>query len=385
MFIHARPRRAVVKVGSALLTDDEGGLDLGRFRGFAAILARHRETQCVVVSSGAVAGGSRALGLGRPAFRLAKRQAAAAVGQTELMRHWSEALGEEGLQVGQILLTDEVVTDRARYLNARRTFGALFRAGVVAVVNENDVLAGNGVGFGDNDNLAAYTAALIEADLLVLLTDVPGVFDGDPREASSAQLIERAQSATELEPYCFASRSVRSVGGMRTKLEAADRAASYGTPTVIASGRDPSAIDTLLRGGHAGTRIEAWPRPLSLKRHWIRVQRRVSGELVVDAGAEAALEGGGTSLLPNGIRSVSGRFGRGDVVAICGLDGAELGRGLAALDFQEVERVRGLHSSRAAEVLGRRAVVVRAEDLVLNGRRPAVPGAGAEAPREVGA
>jgi glutamate 5-kinase len=365
---HSRPRRAVIKIGSALLTDAHGALDMARFREFAGLLARHRETRCVVVSSGAVAGGSHALGLKRPAFRLAKRQAAAAVGQTELMHCWSEALREEGLRAGQILLTDEVVTERARYLNARRTFGALFRASVVPVVNENDALAGGGVGFGDNDTLAAYTAALIHADLLVLLTDVPGVYDSDPREGSSAQLIERASSATELEPYCYASRSVRSVGGMRTKLAAADRAASYGTPTAIASGRDMAAIETLLQGGQAGTRIEAWPRPLSLKRHWIRVQRRVAGALVVDAGAETALEAGGASLLPGGIRAVSGQFGRGDVVTIRAMNGVDLGRGIAGLDAQDVERVRGLHSSRAAEVLGRRAVVVRAEDLVLHAR-----------------
>lgn len=368
MIIHARPRRVVIKIGSALLTDAAGGLDAGRFRAFAGILARHRETRCVVVSSGAVAGGSRALGLDRPAFRLAKRQAAAAVGQTALMHEWSEALGGVGLRAGQILLTDEVVTERARYLNARRTFGALFRADVVPIVNENDALAGGGVGFGDNDNLAAYTAALIHADLLVLLTDVAGVYDADPRGAGSASVISRARSAVELEPYCYTSRSVRSVGGMRTKLEAADRAASYGTATAIASGRDPSAIETLLGGGHAGTRIEAWPHPLSPKRHWIRMQRRVAGAVVVDPGAERALAGGGASLLPGGIRAVSGRFGRGDVVAIRRLDGGELGRGIAALDGRDVERVLGLHTSDAAEVLGRRAVVVRAEDLVLYAR-----------------
>jgi glutamate 5-kinase len=368
MIIHNRPRRAVLKIGTALLTDAHGALDPQRFRSYAEILARHRETRCVVVSSGAVAGGSRVLGLERPAFRLAKRQAAAAVGQTELMRQWGDALAEVGLRAGQILLTDEVVTDRRRYLNARRTFGALFRGEVVPVVNENDSLAGGGVGFGDNDNLAAYTAALIHADLLVLLTDVPGVYDGDPRVSDSPRLIEGARSARELEEFCFAKRSVRSVGGMHTKLEAADRAASYGIATAIASGRDPSAIEALLRGERAGTRIEAWPRPLSLKRHWIRVQRRVSGAVVVDGGAEAALARGGASLLPGGVHEVAGAFGRGDVVAIRSAAGPDLGRGIAALDSLEVERVRGLHTRRAAELLGRRAIVVRAEDLVLFSR-----------------
>lgn len=368
MIIRERPRRAVIKIGTSLLTDEAGGLDAGRFREFAGLLAEHGETRCVVVSSGAVAGGSRSLGLGRPAFRLAKRQAAAAVGQTELMRQWSDALGRVGLRAGQILVTSEVVRERARYLEARRTLGALFRSDVVPIVNENDALSGGGAGFGGNDHLAAYMAALIHADLLVLLTDVPGVYESDPRAGESPRLIAGVRSAWELEPYCYASRSVRSVGGMRTKLEAADRAGSYGIPTAIASGRDLSAVETLLSGGSAGTRIEAWSRPLSPRRHWIRGQTRVNGAVVVDRGAAMALERGGASLLPGGVRAVDGGFGRGEVVAIRGGHGSDLGRGIAALDSHEVERVRGLHTSRAAALLGRTAVVVRAEDLVLFSR-----------------
>jgi glutamate 5-kinase len=225
------------------------------------VVAAAPDTDVVIVSSGAIAAGFRALGHANPPTRIRDRQAAAAVGQTRLMALWSEAFQEVGREVAQVLLTNDCLTDRRRYVAARRALGTLLEAGIVPIVNENDTVSVEEIVVGDNDNLAASAAALVDANLLALLTDVPGVYDGDPDGDAPVTVIEEAASAEELRQFCFAKKARESTGGMHTKLEAAERAGRYGIPTVIASGTDVEGLEAIVRGGRAGTFIAASKRP----------------------------------------------------------------------------------------------------------------------------
>jgi glutamate 5-kinase len=359
-------RRLVVKLGSRLLTGGGQELDRGRVSVYVDAVARHREVEVVLVSSGAVAAGYGRLGMSVPPVTLRERQAAAAVGQPRLMRMYAELFAAHGLEVGQVLLTQDGLADRRRYLDARAALGSLFAAGVVPVVNENDAVSVREIRIGDNDNLAAYTAALVEADALVLLTDVPGVYDREPSEPG-ARLIEASSTASELRPYCYRKRARESTGGMATKLEAAEKASAYGIPTVIASGLDAAAVECVFAGRPVGTRIAGSPAPLPARRHWMAVQPRVPGGLVVDDGALAALSRGGNSLLPRGVTGVVGRFQPGDVVSILDGRGVERARGVVAYDDREVARIKGRHSDEIEEILGYRATreVVRADRIVM--------------------
>lgn len=360
------PKRLVLKLGSRMLTGGSTTLDPERMRIFVDAVAQHRGTETIIVSSGAIAAGYGTLGLRSPPTRIAERQAAAAIGQSRLMRHYSELFAANGIDVAQILLTNDCLLDRRRYVNARRAFAALFMAGVVPVVNENDTVSIDELTVGDNDNLAAHTAALADADLLVLLTDVPGVLNGDPRTNSDAQLVNRASSAGDLRGYCFGKRAPESVGGMATKLQAAEKAASYGIPTVIANGLDDVALRALYAGEAAGTRIDASAVPLPARVHWMSVQSKLTGGLAVDDGALAALRDG-HSLLPRGIAQVFGRFGPGDLVAIVDSSGMERGRGVTRFDARDVDRIKGRHSSEVEQLLGpgKGIVVIHADKLVV--------------------
>ena len=360
------PRRVVLKFGSRLLTGGTTTLDPERMRTVARVVAAAEGTQVVIVSSGAVAAGFRTLGHAAPPSRIRDRQAAAAVGQTRLMALWSEAFGEVGLDVAQILLTNDCLTDRRRYVAARRALGTLLDAGVVPIVNENDTVSVEEIVVGDNDNLAASAAALVDAQVLALLTDVPGVYDDDPSENPDARIIQEAAGPEELRAFCFAKKARESRGGMETKLEAAERAGRYGIPTVIASGTDAAALATIVRGGRAGTYIAASDRPLAARRHWMAVQRGLGGAIVVDRGAVEALRRG-ANLLPSGILGVRGHFRRGDLVAVVDVDGVEHARGIVSLDDRDVDKIRGLHTLDAKEALGRERsqVVMRTERMVL--------------------
>lgn len=361
------PRRIVLKVGSRLLTGGTDRLQRPAMEMLVDAITRHRPTDTVLVTSGAVAAGYAVLGLARPPSDLPRRQAAAAVGQARLMQCYSELFHERGTRVGQVLLTHDVLTDRARFLNTRNTFASLAAAGVVPIVNENDTVSVAELKIGDNDNLAAYTAALVDADLLVLLTDVQGVYDSDPIRNPDARLIRRAESPAALEPFCFRKRAEESVGGMVTKLQAAGKAARYGIPTVIACGTDPAALDALYRGDPVGTRIDASPSPLPPRKHWVASHGRPAGSVVVDEGAARALRTGVKNLLPSGVRAVEGRFDRGDVVTIRTEEGGELARGIARYGHDELQLVKGRHSREVPALLGGalREEVVQVQDLVL--------------------
>lgn len=373
----SRRRRVVLKLGSRLLTGGSPSLLPERIGMYAAAVAGNRGVETVIVSSGAVAAGYASVGYPRPPSGARQRQAAAAVGQTLLMRLYTQAFAEHGISVGQVLLTNDCLQDRRRYVNARDAFRALFAAGVVPVVNENDAISTAEIRVGDNDNLAAYTAALVDADLLALLTDVPGVFDGDPAADPAARVIAFAESTAELRPYCFRKRAPESRGGMQTKLEAAEKAASYGVPTVIASGLDGEALDAIYAGRRAGTWIAASSAPLSAHHHWMAVQRKPKGEIAVDEGALTALRRG-SSLLAKGVVRVAGRFGAGDVVVIVDARGVERARGVTRLDDREIDRIRGRHSSEIEDILGYRTAttIVRSENVVIMDR----PGGAGEQP-----
>ncbi|MDX1494638.1 MAG: glutamate 5-kinase [Longimicrobiales bacterium] len=364
----ARPRTVVLKFGSRLLTGGTARLDPDRMRAVARAVSAAEGVQTVIVSSGAVAAGFPALGLQAPPKTLAERQAAAAIGQGRLMALWAEAFEEVGRTVAQILLTNDCLTDRRRYVAARRAMGALLEAGVVPIVNENDTVSVDEIVVGDNDNLAAAAAALVDADFLALLSDVPGVLTGDPETDPDAVVVERAESAAELRALCFAKKAKESTGGMVTKLEAAERAGRYGIPTVIASGLDDVTLRTVARGEPAGTLIAPEDEPLSARRHWMAVQKGLKGSLVVDEGAVRAIRRR-ASLLPSGVVGVRGRFRRGDLVSVVDARGVEQARGLVRFDDRDVERIRGLHTLQVKERLGtdHSQVIMRPDRMVLVG------------------
>lgn len=364
---NSSPKSVVLKFGSRLLTNGTAELDTERMATVARAVAACGDQDVVIVSSGAVAAGFRALGHTTPPTRIADRQAAAAVGQGRLMKLWSDAFQEVGLSVGQVLITNDCLTDRKRYVAARRALRALLQAGVVPIVNENDTVSVAEIVVGDNDNLAAMTAALVDADLLALLTDVPGVYDRDPDDDPTARIVTRASSAEELRVLCFGKKEIVSTGGMETKLEAAERAGRYGVPTVIAAGNDPSVVDAVLAGEPVGTRIEAHAKPLGARRHWMAVQKGLTGWLVIDDGAVSALRRR-ASLLPRGVVGVGGRFRRGDLVAVVDGQGVEHARGIVRFDDREVERIRGMHTDEVKIALGMETgtVVMRPDRMVLS-------------------
>jgi len=361
-------RRVVLKFGSRLLTGSAAELDPGRMAAVARAVAAEPTTEVVIVSSGAIAAGFRTLGHTVPPKRISDRQAAAAVGQSRLMSMWGDAFEAVGLVVAQVLLTNDCLTDRRRYVAASRALGTLLQSGVVPIVNENDTVSVDEIVVGDNDNLAAMTAALVDADLLALLTDVPGVMTADPEVDPSARVISEVASTEELRPFCFPKKAVESTGGMITKLEAADRAGQFGIPTVIASGTDEEALAALVRGEPAGTFIAATKRPIGARRHWMATQRGLTGALVVDEGAVRAIRRR-ASLLPSGIVRVEGRFRRGDLVSVIDAEGTEHARGIVRFDDREVERIRGLHTMEVREALGEGLghVVMRPDRMVLVG------------------
>jgi glutamate 5-kinase len=365
--VRTSPGRVVLKFGSRLLTGGTTELDPDLMLTVARSVSNATDTEVVIVSSGAVAAGFRALGLSAPPARIADRQAAAAVGQTRLMSMWADAFRAGGRTVAQVLLTNDCLTDRRRYIAARRALGALLQAGVVPIVNENDTVSVDEIEVGDNDNLAASTAALVDADLLALLTDVPGVLSGDPDVDSDVHVIEHASSAEELRRLCFGKKAIESIGGMETKLEAAERAGRYGIPTMIGSGTQHGVIDTILGGGRVGTYVEADIEPLTARRHWMAIQKGLSGSLVVDDGAVRAIRKR-ASLLPSGVIGVRGRFRRGDLVSVVDAHGTEHARGIVRFDDREVERIRGLHTLEVRGALGveHGHVVMRPDRMLLS-------------------
>jgi glutamate 5-kinase len=368
-------RRIVIKVGSALVVNGETGEPdrawLGALVADAARLTR-RGQQVLIVSSGAVALGRRRLRLARRPLDLPEKQAAAAAGQGLLMRAWEEAFEPYGLQAAQVLLTRDDTEIRRRWLNARATMETLLGLGVIPVVNENDTVATEEIRYGDNDRLAARVAQMIGADLLVLLSDIDGLYTADPRGDPDARHIPLVEELTpEIEAMAGGSNASAGVGvgGMATKLTAAKIAQGAGCATLITLGHRPAPLQAVEDGARA-TLFEPSQSPSAAYKSWIAGSLAPQGSVTVDAGAVNALHAG-KSLLPAGVRQVQGRFGKGDAVLVLDPGGREVGRGLSRYDAAEAERIMGLNSAAIEGVLGytEGPTLIHADDLALTARR----------------
>lgn len=367
-----RLRRVVLKVGSSILAS-ASGINTRRVASLAREICDLRAAglQIMVVTSGAVAAGSRRLPASTRPMTVPQRQAAAAIGQIGLMALYQRFFARHGVHVAQILLTHDDLASRRRYLNARHTIEALLGSGIVPIANENDTVATDELNFGDNDNLSALIAGLIEADLLVLLSDVPGVYTRDPRLHADAELIRVIDAAGRGEKaFVTEGKGLFGTGGMASKIEAAMKASAAGIPTVIADG---------LRGGvlprvfdpkqEVGTLVLAKGDRLARRKHWIAYTLKPSGVLVLDPGAHEAVAAKKRSLLPSGLREVRGRFEAGACVRCVDADGRELARGLVNFSSSELEKIKGLHSSKIEAVLGYKPAdeVIHRNDLVVTG------------------
>ncbi len=362
-------RRIVVKVGSSLLVDSAAGrLNDDWLASLVEDLAGlHGEKRDVlVVSSGAIALGRAVLRLPKGPLKLEDSQAAAAVGQIALARTWSEVLGRHGITAGQVLVTLQDTEERRRYLNARSTIEKLLEWHAVPVINENDTVATNEIRYGDNDRLAARVATMAGADLLVLLSDIDGLYDAPPgagREAKLVPVIERITPA--IEAMAGAAGSELSRGGMQTKIEAGKIATAGGTHMVIASGRLPHPLKAIADGARCSWFLTP-ANPVTARKKWIAGSLEPRGTLTIDAGAVTALRNG-RSLLPAGVIRIDGAFARGDAVIIRGPDGAEVGRGLVAYDADEAAKIKGRSSADILSILGfgGRAEMVHRDHLVV--------------------
>ncbi|WP_166266431.1 glutamate 5-kinase [Marinobacter caseinilyticus] len=351
----ARARRLVVKIGSALLTNDGKGLDIDALAGWVdQIVGLIRDgVEVVVVSSGAVAEGMSRLGWTVRPEQLHELQAAAAVGQMGLVQIWEAQFKRHNLPSAQILLTHDDLSDRKRYLNARSTLRALLDFGVVPIVNENDTVVTDEIRFGDNDTLGALVANLVEADGLIILTDQVGLYNKDPRKHSDAQLIDQRQAGdTELDVMAAGGAGVLGRGGMQTKVRAARLAARSGAFTIIVGGRMETVISRLRRGDSLGTLLLPEQGRLAARKQWLASHLQTRGQLMLDAGAVRVLCQGGRSLLPVGVKAVSGKFRRGEMVSCTDEAGVEVARGLVNYDADEARAIAGRSSDRIAEVLG---------------------------------
>ncbi len=347
-------RRWVVKVGSALLTDRSNGLNRELIECWTDQIAQLRRdgVEFVLVSSGAVAAGMQRLGWTRRPHEVYRLQAAAAVGQMGLIQVYESAFQRHGVHTAQVLLTHADLADRARYLNARSALRALLELGVVPVVNENDTVVTDEIQFGDNDTLAALVTNLVEADLLVILTDRTGLYQADPRHDPGAALVRSGRAGDPKLTMMAGPGGALGRGGMITKLTAAEKAARSGAATVIASGREPDVFAGLKRGEELGTLLLPAQTRLAARKQWLAGQLKARGRLRLDAGAVEVLRGAGRSLLPVGVVEVIGEFDRGELVICEAPDGREVARGLVNYGAEQARRIIGRPTSEIGQILG---------------------------------
>jgi len=372
-------KRLVVKLGSSLLAPEGSGLRTERLDALAAQVAElHAQgREVVLVSSGAIASGMRLLKLDRRPEAVEEKQALAAVGQPDLMRAYAEAFGHHGLFTGQVLLTTDDILARKRFLNARKGLLALLARGVVPIVNENDMVAVDEIRLGDNDLLSAHVAVLVQADALILLTDVDGLHTGRPGSDAGARRLDIVEAVTP-EVKRMAGRASGSgvgSGGMQTKVQAAEQVTRAGHAVLIARGTEERILLRAVGGEAVGTLFLPAGTRMPSRKRWLAFGVKTHGAIVVDAGARAALVTGGKSLLPKGIQRVVGAFGRDEAVSLEGPDGVEFARGLAAYSAEEVGRIKGLPAKEIAKALGytRGDEVVHRDRMVLltgEGRSP---------------
>jgi glutamate 5-kinase len=350
-------KRIVIKIGSRVLTCEDNGLDAEFINGLAAEVARLRQKgqEVIIVSSGAIAAGRKELGMeGRPST-IPQKQAAAAIGQSRLMRAYEEAFSGHHLKVAQILLTRDDLANRLRFLNARATLDTLLAFGITPIINENDTVVVDEIKFGDNDNLSALVTNLLEAHLLIVLTDIDGFYTADPRVDSTARLIHLVRTITrEVERAAGGSGSSVGTGGMATKLAAAKKVGKSGVPTIMVNGKTAGNLGRAMAGEEVGTLFLPEAASFNRRKHWIAYTLKPAGTIVVDAGAREVLAGHGRSLLPSGVIRVEGKFDRGACVRICGPDGTKFARGITDYSSQEIERILGHKSREIEQILGYR-------------------------------
>jgi glutamate 5-kinase len=365
----APARPVVVKVGTTTLCGPGGRPQAARLAAVVSgVAALHRAGRPVVlVSSGAIATGAAELGRPMAGVSMAERQALAAVGQPLLMRDYTRHFAVRGVRVAQVLLTADDLAVRRRYVNARNTMTALLRRRIVPVVNENDTVATEEIRIGDNDTLSAQVAVLVGAELLVILSDVDGLYTGDPhRDPAARRIPEVHMIASDVERLARRSASRLGTGGMQTKITAARVATATGCTVVVTDGRTPRVLERIASGERLGTWFLPAARTVSGRKRWLVAGGRVRGRLVVDEGAARALREGGRSLLPSGIRDVEGAFDAGDLVAVVDPDGREVGRGITAHGRRTLELMKGRRTADVAELAAGHAEVIHRDNLVLS-------------------
>ena len=352
----AHVKRVVIKIGSGVISD-HSGLDLKRMATLCEDVysLRQRGYEVILVSSGAVAAGKADLGIKGSArtLSLPLKQAAAAIGQSRLMRAYKDALRQHGLTAAQILLTRDDLANRRRYLNARNTLMTLLDYGVVPIINENDTVVIDEIRFGDNDNLSAMATNLVEAQLLVILSDVDGLFDSDPRHNAEAKLISEVERITpEIEAMAGQEATMLGTGGMTTKLKAAKRATLFGAGTAIINGLSPHNLLYLFDGHELGTYFLPARDRMAARKHWIAFTKKPKGKLILDEGAQKAVAERGKSLLPSGIHRLEGTFERGDAVRLCDVNGKEFAKGVTNYNSAELIRIIGKNTKEILQILG---------------------------------
>jgi len=350
-----KTHRFVLKIGSKVLTNKGRALSPQVFDRLAQEVnaAKKRGYEIVIVSSGAIAAGMARLGLTEKPKTMPQKQAAAAIGQSALMWNYERSFSFYGEKVAQILLTRDDLANRNRFLNARNTLFTLLSMGVIPIINENDTVVVEEIKVGDNDNLSALVTNLVNADLLIILSDIDGLYDRDPRQFKNARLIPLVSKITEeMEEGAAGTSSPISIGGMVTKLEAARKAAFFGVPTILANGLVPGIIERILQGEEIGTLFVPQLNKLTSRKHWIAFTLKPKGKIMVDEGAKKAICQKGKSLLPSGVISVEGKFSVGDAVVLVDAQGQEFARGLSNYGSTEINKIKGLKSSAIIDKLG---------------------------------
>jgi glutamate 5-kinase len=365
-----RTRRIVVKIGSQILSSSRGLNEERVERLVRELAALHdRKKELVVVSSGAVAAGMTRLGIHEKPKTIPQKQALAAVGQIKLMALYERYFSQFGKNVAQVLLTHEDLANRQRYLNAKHTFQTLLESAIIPIVNENDTVAVEEMKFGDNDHLSSLVATLLEAELLVILSDVEGVYDRDPKSDRTAELIPLISDIkTSARQISGSTPNLYGTGGIASKLAAAEKAAAAGIPALITSGLRAGALAAVFdEDAEVGTLVMPHANRLTHRKHWIAYNLKPAGDVIVDDGAHEAVVARGKSLLPSGLREVRGAFGVGECVRCLDVRGREFARGLVNYSAQELNQIKGLHTSKIEKALGYKAYdeIIHRDDLVL--------------------
>lgn len=365
-----KTKRCVIKIGSALLTNDGAALNMAGIATWVEQIStlQKNDIEVVLVSSGAVAEGMCRLGITKRPDTLHDLQAAAAVGQMGLIQSYESEFQKYDLHTAQILLTHDDLSNRQRYLNARNTVRSLLDLGVIPVINENDSVVTDEIRFGDNDTLAALVANLIEADYLLILTDQNGLFDRNPREHSDAKLITAASADdNSLAAMAEGGAGTFGRGGMATKVSAAKLAARSGTSTIIAAGNEKHVIQRIFAGEELGTLLYAEQNPVTARKQWLAGHLQIKGQLILDPGAVKKLCEAGSSLLAVGVKDVQGDFSRGEIVSCISEDGNEVARGLVNYNASEIEKIKGKASNEIESILGYidNAELIHRDNLVL--------------------